>query len=157
MSDCFKLIKENCINPAVDRLNLIKWVMFNILISNADAHAKNLALIYDDGNISLAPFYDLLCTSSDIYEGLTERFSMKIGKKKEIRYLSKHDWKKLSDEIGVKYSIFPELIIELLDGLDLRIAKVRNAINLNEEEKKFIDEIEKVIEKRSNYLRSTVV
>jgi serine/threonine-protein kinase HipA len=46
--------------PGGDMLQLQRWVMFNYLIGNADAHAKNLSVLIDDQGYRLAPFYDLL-------------------------------------------------------------------------------------------------
>ena len=37
-------------------------MIFNHIIGNADAHAKNLSMLYYDQGIQLAPFYDILCT-----------------------------------------------------------------------------------------------
>lgn len=147
--DCFNLVGEYSMNPAIDKLHLIKWVMFNILIGNADSHAKNLSFLYKDGDVSLSPFYDLLCTK--VYP-LKEAFSMKIGKKKEVRYLSVHDWKNLSESIGVKFIIFPELRRELMDGIDSKTTRIKNEICADEDEGCFIESIEKVIEERKKYL-----
>ena len=44
-------------------LTLVEIVTFNVVIGNADAHARNLSLILEpDGSVRLAPLYDLLCT-----------------------------------------------------------------------------------------------
>lgn len=148
--DCFSLVSEYSINPAVDKQNLLKWIMFNILIGNADSHAKNLSFLYNDGEITLSPFYDLLCTK--IYPDLNDALSMKIGERKEVRYLSIHDWKKLASDIDVKFSIFPELRKELLKEIDEKILKVKAEICSNKEEGKFIEDIEKIIQERSRLL-----
>ena len=46
-----------------DMLAFQRWVMFNYLVGNADAHAKNLSVLIDGGRpgYRLAPFYDLVC------------------------------------------------------------------------------------------------
>lgn len=148
--DCFNLIAEHSVNPAKDKQFLLKWVMFNLLIGNADSHAKNLSLLYKDGDKSLSPFYDLLCTH--IYPHLTQDFSMKIGGKKEARYLSVHDWNKLAENIGIKFSLFPEIRKELLNEIDSKIEQIKNKICVGEEEKSFIDSIVKIIEGQKKYL-----
>ena len=44
---------------------LLDWEVFNALIGNADAHAKNLPLLCDrDGRLRLAPLYDLVPTGT---------------------------------------------------------------------------------------------
>ena len=35
--------------------------MFNYLIGNANAHAKNVSILISDKGCEIAPFYDLLC------------------------------------------------------------------------------------------------
>ena len=43
---------------------LLDFVTLNVLLGNADAHGKNLALLHDaSGGVDLAPFYDLTCTT----------------------------------------------------------------------------------------------
>jgi serine/threonine-protein kinase HipA len=43
-------------------IRLLDAVVFNALIGNHDAHAKNLSLLYAGSAPTLAPLYDLLCT-----------------------------------------------------------------------------------------------
>ena len=45
------------------RLGLFRWLVFNVLVGNEDAHLKNLSLLVTRRGVSLAPFYDLLCTA----------------------------------------------------------------------------------------------
>ena len=53
-----------CRSPAVARTRLYAWLVFNLLIGNADAHLKNLSFLVDHEGIRLAPFYDLLSVAS---------------------------------------------------------------------------------------------
>ncbi len=60
----FEVLARGSRSPLPDKRDLLKWVIFNFLIGNADAHAKNISLLYGEfGEISgprLAPFYDLV-------------------------------------------------------------------------------------------------
>ncbi|PKN17711.1 MAG: hypothetical protein CVU71_14875 [Deltaproteobacteria bacterium HGW-Deltaproteobacteria-6] len=58
----FYSVTAKSIRPAANRVALLRWAIFNFLIGNADAHAKNLAMIFTDRGPRLAPFYDLICT-----------------------------------------------------------------------------------------------
>lgn len=49
-----------CRSPAVARTRLYVWLVFNVLVGNADAHLKNLSFLVSHEGIQLAPFYDLL-------------------------------------------------------------------------------------------------
>ena len=43
---------------------LLDYLALNVLIGNADAHAKNLSLLHEPaGGVRLAPLYDLTCTA----------------------------------------------------------------------------------------------
>jgi len=76
LKDCAELIREYSHKPAADILQFIRWVLFNVLIGNRDAHRKNIAFLYTP-RFELAPYYDLL--STQCYEGLSDKFSMKLG------------------------------------------------------------------------------
>jgi serine/threonine-protein kinase HipA len=53
--------------PAVDLLNLLRWVFFNLYTGNNDSHAKNLSVYQPPGQgVRLTPFYDLMCTRASI-------------------------------------------------------------------------------------------
>lgn len=56
---------EGRLVPALEKQALFRGVLFNGLILNADAHLKNYALLHrDDGSLTIAPLYDILCTAS---------------------------------------------------------------------------------------------
>jgi len=78
LADCFTLIRDASSAPAPDLIALLDAVIFNLLIGNHDAHAKNFSLLYmPDRSIRLAPLYDLVCTV--YYSELTDKMAMKIG------------------------------------------------------------------------------
>jgi serine/threonine-protein kinase HipA len=78
LADSFNLIREVSSTPAPDLIALLDTVIFNLLIGNHDAHAKNFSLLYmPDRSIRLAPLYDLVCTV--FYPELTDKMAMKIG------------------------------------------------------------------------------
>lgn len=45
------------------RLDLYSWLVFNVLIGNADNHLKNISWLVTSDGVRLAPFYDLLSTA----------------------------------------------------------------------------------------------
>lgn len=68
-------------------------MIFNALIGNADAHAKNLALLCTpSGTRQLAPFYDLVPTAY-LPESLVDRApAMRIGHARHIDQVRPEDW-----------------------------------------------------------------
>ena len=57
-------IIEATTNKAQSRLSLFRWLVFNVLVGNDDAHLKNLSFFVSHEGIRLAPHYDLLCTGA---------------------------------------------------------------------------------------------
>jgi serine/threonine-protein kinase HipA len=74
--------------PAKDMLQFQRWVMFNYLIGNSDAHAKNISVLIDYKRFSIAPFYDLICERVYIVRGL----ALYIGGEKEFDQVGRHSW-----------------------------------------------------------------
>lgn len=96
----FAIVDEHTAVPARDRLELLNRLFFNLCLGNNDAHAKNFALLHNPtgGSPSLAPAYDLVCTS--VYPALSKDMAMKIGDQSKPDQLNGKAWAKFSDETG---------------------------------------------------------
>jgi len=113
--DCFNLIDNYSVQPALDKKRLIEFVVFNYYIGNADAHAKNISILYKEGSVLLSPSYDLMSTL--VYEGLSKKMAMKIGGENRFDWLRKRHWERLALSIDVK----PKFVINILTNLGKRI------------------------------------
>ncbi len=71
-----------------DMVQFQRWVMFNYLIGNADAHGKNMSVLIDEKGYHLAPFYDLLCVSVYGDTGL----ALFIGDEEKFEDVGLHSW-----------------------------------------------------------------
>ena len=76
VADCLQAISERSANPVADRRAFVETVWVNTLLGNADAHAKNYALLLGDEGWRLAPAYDVLCTLA--YEHVDHRSAMRL-------------------------------------------------------------------------------
>ena len=92
-------------------MELLKWVIFNVLIGNADGHAKNLAIFLTAPGPRLAPFYDLMSTT--VYENLSEKLAMKIGSENRPAWLQPRHWKQFADAVSIKQS----LVLDVLSNM----------------------------------------
>lgn len=98
--DCFGLIDAWSATPAVDRLRLVDWTVFNYLIGNADAHAKNLSMLYGtDGRLRLAPACDLAATG--YWETISDKMAMAIGGERRPGWVQARHWQRFCEEIGL--------------------------------------------------------
>lgn len=153
LKTCFGLLKRS-ITPAVDIKVLLNWLAFNLLIGNADAHAKNLALIFTETGPKLAPFYDLLCTA--IYDRLADKMAMKIGGENRPDWIQIRHWERFSQETGIK----SKLVLSVLGGMAEAIVPASEEVA-----KKFHEEygvapavqkVQAVIQKRSRSVSLTI-
>ncbi len=120
LAKCFELL-DKVENPQEDKRRLLQWVVFNYLIGNADAHLKNISLLYTDIHKKprLAPFYDLVSTKP---YALPEDLALAIGDKLKPSGITAKHWLKLVDDVGIDISEFVEvsksLAQTLLTGID---------------------------------------
>lgn len=59
-------ISQRCTMRLVATQSLYRWLLFNVLVGNTDAHLKNLSFMVAADELQLSPFYDLLSTA--VYE-----------------------------------------------------------------------------------------
>lgn len=112
---CAALIRDYSHKPAADILQLVRWVLFNVLIGNRDAHGKNIAFLYSP-KCELAPFYDLL--STQCYDGLSDKFSMKLGGENRLDWLQKRHFERFAELIGVKFGLIEKELQKLIFAIE---------------------------------------
>jgi serine/threonine-protein kinase HipA len=119
---CFAVVDEASVEPALDTRALIRWLVFNLIVGNADGHAKNLSLLRGEaGAVRLAPFYDLLSTA--VYPRVAVRMAMAAGGKSDPGQVAKKDWRALAKAIGVG-SFVEDTVRELAEVLPERALTV---------------------------------
>jgi serine/threonine-protein kinase HipA len=92
------LLRNASAVPAKDLPTFWRALVFNWLIGNCDAHAKNYSLLYDAGAPTLAPLYDLVSTT--VYDSLKRRMAMTIGGARMIGDVDAVAWEMLARELG---------------------------------------------------------
>ena len=98
--DCFDLVRRAATDPETEILKLIDAALFNLVIGNADAHAKNFSLLRgDNGEMMLAPLYDLVSTV--VWPDLSSRFAMKYGLAKKLEDMSIGSFERFAADAGV--------------------------------------------------------
>lgn len=120
LAACFELIDRWAARPAQAWRELLKWVVFNFLIGNADAHVKNLSLLHGDPAVLLAPFYDLV--STDVYaqrygyqgaRDLASDLALGIGGKTDPESIRRRDWQVFAAENRLGFRIVERTIVEI--------------------------------------------
>lgn len=113
--DCYELLKSSA-QPAADRLQLLRWLFFNLCAGNNDSHAKNLSMMATSAGLRLAPFYDLMCTR--VYSGLGAHFAFRIGGESEPGRIGREHIIALAQSLGVA----PRYLMQLAGDVAQQVA-----------------------------------
>lgn len=63
--ECFDLVGNHSMEPALDRILLLAAAIFNVMVGNSDAHGNNFSFLHSmvrQGGLRLAPLHDLVST-----------------------------------------------------------------------------------------------
>lgn len=123
LSQCFDLVRRVTRPSAPQILRLLDYVIFNALIGNHDAHAKNFSLLYS-GKTVLAPFYDTLSTV--VYPTLTPKMAMKIGNKYKFGEVQARHWDQFAEDVGLSRAQTKRRILELAKSLPATARKLQS-------------------------------
>lgn len=116
LRDCAMIVRRHTAFPLLEIQKLLQWTLFNWMVGNADAHGKNLSLLYAaDGSIQLAPFYDLVCTRN--YTVLARDLAMGIGGTFNPDFIGKPQLAALASDFAVQPRIVLEVFDQLLDAI----------------------------------------
>ncbi len=111
---CFDLIRRVCTRPAAAVLGLLDAAIVQVLLGNADAHGKNYSLLRrPDGQIGLAPLYDLLSTVA--YPRYSPKFAMSIAGRSRLRDFRRGDWNRFARRCGLGPPFVRQRVAELCD------------------------------------------
>lgn len=94
LTQAFDLVRRVTRPSAPNTLRLLDFVVFNALIGNHDAHAKNFSLLYTPQSAVLAPMYDALSTA--VYPDLSDKMAMKIGSKYKFAEVQARHWEQFA-------------------------------------------------------------
>jgi serine/threonine-protein kinase HipA len=118
------LLDEHSPFPGLDRLAGAQAAVFHYLIGNADAHAKNISLIYTRDGVRLAPLYDVVSTAA--YPDLSTELALSIGDELDPDAVTSIHWLDLADDFGLNPGGFERVRRELLDRVVVEASRLRD-------------------------------
>jgi serine/threonine-protein kinase HipA len=141
------------VEPAKARLALVDWVLFNYLIGNADAHAKNLSALVSSDGLRLAPFYDLLCVKAY----WDERLALFIGDAECLDDVTSNEWEAFSADCGLSFPALKTRLGQLAGRMLPAFDKEASLLtDLNEDESRLLVCIRTVIEQHARFAKQAL-
>jgi serine/threonine-protein kinase HipA len=138
---------EQVRQPAVGRERLLRWLIFNYLIGNSDAHAKNISFLVDSTGYELALAYDLL--SVKLYGD--DEMTMSIGGEGRYGWVTADAWNTLADSLKVRQTLLRRMRAELARTLPGVTRDLLNSDDFTPEERRFLEGVALVIETHAGF------
>ena len=87
--------------PGLAKVAFLRWAIFQVLIGNTDAHAKNMSFFCSRAGLTVAPAYDLVCAL--VYAGakVQDTLAMAVGDNFDPSRISAFDWAQLAHENNI--------------------------------------------------------
>ncbi len=99
-----------------DQLRFLDCVIFNILVGNTDAHAKNYSVLIHPDQTVLAPLYDV--NSVLAWKGVNQNHAQKIaGRTRKPVDTARRHWEAIAEEAGLN----PREVLRRVNALATRI------------------------------------
>jgi serine/threonine-protein kinase HipA len=143
---CFDLVRRATRPSAPQVLRMLDYVIFNALIGNHDAHAKNFSLLYSGKTPVLAPAYDALSTA--VYPTLTPKMAMKIGSRYKFSEVQARHWEQFAEGVGFTKAQAKRRILELARSLPTTSRELQSAPGLRFAGNAVVERIIALIEQR---------
>jgi len=113
--DLTALIQTGRHLPAGEALKLLDQVIFNILVANTDAHAKNYSMILSD-RPNLAPLYDV--STVLLWDHVNQYHAQKLaGRKRKPEDMARRHWDRIAEDAGLSPRGVRLRVQELVDAM----------------------------------------
>ncbi len=143
---CRQVLFDHSVKPAADARTFLDAILFNLLVGNGDAHAKNFSLLYTADGIRLAPFYDLLSTL--YYPSLSPLMAMAIGGKFRFSEVDRQVLEEGAKAIGLTRTYLTKRLDLLRDKLPGAAAKVAEDLSGKGLDDEVLERLEQLVRDR---------
>ena len=129
--DALRQLADQCQLKSAARLRMFRWVVFNVLVGNGDAHLKNLSFLVDEHSVNLAPHYDLLSTAvydtramdKEVWPDQSE-LAWKIRGSARFADMTTSLLVAAGDDMGISPTSARRIVREMADNIDAKAAEV---------------------------------
>lgn len=101
--------------PPGEALKLLDQVIYNILVANTDAHAKNYSMILSSGSL-MTPLYDV--STVLFWDHVSQYHAQKLaGQKRKPGDMARRHWERIADDAGLNPRGVRLRVQELVDAM----------------------------------------
>ena len=140
---------EQTRQPAVSRDRLLRWLVFNYLIGNSDAHAKNVAFLVAHAGIVLAPFYDLICVKAYGDDAM----AMSVAGETRYGWITAKEWDGLAESLRIRKALLRRIRDELSRTVPRAARRVAERSEFSAAEREFLMKVLAVVDEHAGFVR----
>jgi len=137
---------EACPQPTRARLQLMRWLVFQVLLGNTDAHAKNLSFYMTAAGPVQAPAYDLVCGALYQEGNVSQAYAMAIGDAFSTEELTPYEWAQFCVSTGISPSLVRKELERGVKMINSRLSRVASAVQQEGADPEVIQRIAEVVE-----------
>ncbi|PWE53665.1 hypothetical protein DEM27_24275 [Metarhizobium album] len=129
-AECFELLSRT-VDPAASRIELLRRAIFQFLIGNPDAHAKNYSLVYRADGIHLSKLYDVNNAAAfrANYKEQRPRLAMFVGGERDPSALTVEHWTTFARDVAITPAIVREELRAMAKQMALTVIDVRKSFD----------------------------
>ena len=101
--------------PAHSPLRSCSSWRFNILVGNADVHAKNYSVLLRPGGMSLAPIYDVVPTG--LYPSFEQELAMRVSGARHPQAVTRDHWRKFARRVALDPDEVVSIVSDVATGM----------------------------------------
>lgn len=113
---------------AAARLQLLRWVILQVLLGNTDAHAKNISFFSSRHGLAQTPSYDLVCGLVFAGQAVEDSLAMAIGDTFDPLKVRAYDWAQMAYESGVPAGVVGRELQRLANAFLTALPTVREEV-----------------------------
>ncbi len=118
LAECAALIRTKAVMGPNASRHFLDWIVYSALIGNADAHGKNLAILHGrQGELRLAPLYDLVPTIAFSEREIERTPALNIGDALRIDQIEAADWDAFARQAGFAPRLVRRRVRELAEHI----------------------------------------
>ncbi|KXV73872.1 hypothetical protein AD953_14225 [Acetobacter malorum] len=125
LADMFRITQDKVKGRAT--LDLLNGVIFNVLITNVDSHAKNYSILLSGTGVPrLAPFYDLM--AGDVWPHITQNMAQSIGGERRGRQITAKHWQRMAQEVGLNPRMVLQQVARIAGAIEVHLESAADAV-----------------------------
>jgi serine/threonine-protein kinase HipA len=137
---------QHCIVPAKAQLQLLHWILFNLIIGNTDNHGKNISYFVNKKGFEIAPSYDLVNVT--VYKDFHQELAFQIGDTFDLEEVMAFQLAKMTQQMNLSARFVASQLKKICTGalksLDDIIIE-----DLSHDEKTFMNDLHLNIKSRA--------